>query len=47
MVAIVNCDVPEPLSEGGLKDVVAPFGNPETFRFVVPENPFVAATVNE
>jgi hypothetical protein len=37
---IVNCDVPDPVAEDGLKDAVAPLGSPDALRLVTPENPF-------
>ena len=42
---MVNCDVPEPVTEEGLNDAVTPFGKPDTLKSTAPENPLIGVTV--
>jgi hypothetical protein len=41
----VSCDEPEPATDVGLNEALAPEGTPVTLRFTVLLNPFVGATV--
>ena len=42
VVVIVSVELPEPITDAGLKAAVAPVGNPLALRFAVPANPFSA-----
>ena len=44
VVVIVSVEVPEPVTDAGLNDGVAPDGNPLAARLTVPVNPFKAPT---
>jgi hypothetical protein len=44
-VVIVNVEVPEPVTEVGLKLAVAPDGKPLALKVTVPEKPFEGVTV--
>ena len=45
VVAMVSVDVPEPVTEGGLKVAPSALGWPLTLRFTVPAKPFCAPTL--
>jgi len=44
-VVTVNTDVPEPVTDVGLKLGVAPLSNPLTVKVTVPLNPLIAPAV--
>jgi hypothetical protein len=44
-VVTVMVDVPEPVTEAGLKDAVAPAGKPVALRATTPVKPFCAPIV--
>jgi hypothetical protein len=46
-VVIVSVEVPEPVTEGGLKEAVAPEGNPLAVKLTAPVKPFSAPTLTE
>ena len=41
----VSVDIPEPVTVAGLKLALVRFGNPETLKLTVPENPPVGVMV--
>jgi hypothetical protein len=47
LVAVVtfNVELPEPLTEGGLNEPLAPLGNPLTLKLTVPLKPSTGLTV--
>jgi hypothetical protein len=44
IVVTVRVELPEPVVAAGLKDAMAPAGNPFAPRLTVPVNPFTAPT---
>jgi hypothetical protein len=44
-VVTVIVDEPDPVTEAGLKDAVAPVGSPLALRVTTPEKPFCDAIV--
>ena len=45
VVAMLRLDVPDPITEAGVKVGVAPAGNPLTLKLTVPAYPLIAVTV--